>query len=200
MSYKKQALALAAAALDPEALVDGAIIRAHFGGRSKMWLHRLRHHPDPARRFPEPDVWLGPIPHWKRGTMTGYVEAQAKRPKPLSCNPPSHNNGTKPAKIEPAALSPADGDALGQPSQPFGGWTVAAKIVEPDADSIGTAIARGEQHDLDEVDRVDRRNRAGESEHVFKMRDVSRHKSMDVLQAYVRDADMFRDHAGAGLL
>jgi site-specific recombinase XerD len=35
---------------------------------------------------------------------------------------------------------------------------------------------------------------------VFKMRDVSRHKSMDVLQAYVRDADMFRDHAGAGLL
>jgi hypothetical protein len=35
---------------------------------------------------------------------------------------------------------------------------------------------------------------------VFKMRDVSRHKSMDVLQSYVRDADMFRDHAGAGLL
>jgi integrase len=34
---------------------------------------------------------------------------------------------------------------------------------------------------------------------VFKMRDVSRHKSMDVLQAYVRDADLFRDHAGAGL-
>jgi integrase len=35
---------------------------------------------------------------------------------------------------------------------------------------------------------------------VFKMRDVSRHKSMDVLQAYVRDADLFRDHAGSGLL
>jgi site-specific recombinase XerD len=35
---------------------------------------------------------------------------------------------------------------------------------------------------------------------VFKMRDVSRHKSMDVLQAYVRDADLFKDHAGAGLL
>jgi integrase len=35
---------------------------------------------------------------------------------------------------------------------------------------------------------------------VFKMRDVSRHKSTDVLQAYVRDADLFRDHAGAGLL
>jgi site-specific recombinase XerD len=35
---------------------------------------------------------------------------------------------------------------------------------------------------------------------VFKMRDVSRHKSMDVLQAYVRDAELFRDHAGARLL
>jgi hypothetical protein len=35
---------------------------------------------------------------------------------------------------------------------------------------------------------------------VFKMRYVSRHKSMDVLQAYVRDADLFRDHAGIGLL
>jgi site-specific recombinase XerD len=35
---------------------------------------------------------------------------------------------------------------------------------------------------------------------VFKMRDVSRHKSMDVLQAYIRDAELFRDHAGAGLL
>jgi site-specific recombinase XerD len=35
---------------------------------------------------------------------------------------------------------------------------------------------------------------------VFKMRDVSPHKSMDVLQSYVRDADLFRDHAGAGLL
>ncbi len=35
---------------------------------------------------------------------------------------------------------------------------------------------------------------------VLKMRDVSRRKSMDVLQAYVRDADLFRDHAGAGLL
>jgi site-specific recombinase XerD len=35
---------------------------------------------------------------------------------------------------------------------------------------------------------------------VFKMRDVSRHKSIDVLSSYVRDADLFRDHAGAGLL
>jgi hypothetical protein len=35
---------------------------------------------------------------------------------------------------------------------------------------------------------------------VLKMRDMSRHKSMHVLQAYVRDADLFKDHAGADLL
>jgi hypothetical protein len=32
------------------------------------------------------------------------------------------------------------------------------------------------------------------------MMDVSRHKSVDVLRGYVRDADAFRDHAGSGLL
>jgi site-specific recombinase XerD len=35
---------------------------------------------------------------------------------------------------------------------------------------------------------------------IFKMMDVSRHKSVDTLRGYVRDADAFRDHAGAGLL
>ena len=32
------------------------------------------------------------------------------------------------------------------------------------------------------------------------MRDVSRHKSMDVLPAYVRDVDLSRDDADTGLL
>jgi integrase len=35
---------------------------------------------------------------------------------------------------------------------------------------------------------------------IFKMMDLSRHKSMDTLRGYVRDADLFRDNAGAGLL
>jgi integrase len=35
---------------------------------------------------------------------------------------------------------------------------------------------------------------------IFKMMDVSRHKSVDTLRSYVRDAEMFRDHAGNGLL
>jgi hypothetical protein len=32
------------------------------------------------------------------------------------------------------------------------------------------------------------------------MADQSRHKSMDTLQGYVRDAEIFKDHAGEGLL
>jgi site-specific recombinase XerD len=35
---------------------------------------------------------------------------------------------------------------------------------------------------------------------IFKMMDVSRHKGVDTLRGYVRDAEMFRDHAGKGLL
>jgi hypothetical protein len=35
---------------------------------------------------------------------------------------------------------------------------------------------------------------------IFKMMDQSRHRSVDTLRGYVRDAEIFRDHAGAGLL
>jgi hypothetical protein len=45
-----------------------------------------------------------------------------------------------------------------------------------------------------------RRNAAARGASLFKMMDGSRHKSVDVLRGYLRDADAFRDHAGAGLL
>jgi integrase len=35
---------------------------------------------------------------------------------------------------------------------------------------------------------------------IFKMVDQSGHKSIDTLRGYVRDAELFKDHAGAGLL
>ncbi|MBN9013547.1 MAG: tyrosine-type recombinase/integrase [Rhizobiales bacterium] len=35
---------------------------------------------------------------------------------------------------------------------------------------------------------------------IFKMMDQSRHKSVDTLRGYVRDAELFKEHAGAGLL
>jgi hypothetical protein len=57
-------------------------------------------------------------------------------------------------------------------------------------------MTRGQEGQAIRRRRVTKGGRRGAS--VFKMRDESRHKSMDVLQAYVRDANMFRDHAGAG--
>ena len=35
---------------------------------------------------------------------------------------------------------------------------------------------------------------------IFRMADQSRHKSMDVLRGYVRHSEIFKNHAGAGLL
>lgn len=35
---------------------------------------------------------------------------------------------------------------------------------------------------------------------IFKTMDVSRHQSVDTLRGYVRDTELFEDHAGAGLL
>jgi hypothetical protein len=35
---------------------------------------------------------------------------------------------------------------------------------------------------------------------LFKMMAMSRHRSTDTLTAYVRDQELFKDHAGAGLL
>ena len=41
---------------------------------------------------------------------------------------------------------------------------------------------------------------AGNGASILKMMDVSRHKSVDTLRSYVRDADLFKNHAGNGLL
>jgi site-specific recombinase XerD len=35
---------------------------------------------------------------------------------------------------------------------------------------------------------------------IFKMMDVNRHRSVDTLRGYVRDAELFQNHAGEGLL
>jgi site-specific recombinase XerD len=41
---------------------------------------------------------------------------------------------------------------------------------------------------------------AAKGANLFKMLDISRHKSVDTLRGYIREADAFRDHAAAGLL
>lgn len=35
---------------------------------------------------------------------------------------------------------------------------------------------------------------------IFKMVEVSRHRTIETVRGYVRSADMFKNHAGAGLL
>ncbi len=35
---------------------------------------------------------------------------------------------------------------------------------------------------------------------LFKIMDVSRHRSVDTVRGYVRDAELFKDHAGAAFL
>jgi hypothetical protein len=41
---------------------------------------------------------------------------------------------------------------------------------------------------------------AGAGPSVFKMMEVSRHRSMETVRGYVRDAELFRDHAGSAFL
>jgi hypothetical protein len=35
---------------------------------------------------------------------------------------------------------------------------------------------------------------------LFKLMELSRHKSVDVLRGYVKAVDLWKDHAGAGVL
>jgi hypothetical protein len=78
LSPHKQQM-LTSVTLDPEALMESGLICAHFGGKSKMTFSRWRKHPDPARRFPPPDLFIGPIPYWRRRTVLGFVDAQGRR-------------------------------------------------------------------------------------------------------------------------
>jgi site-specific recombinase XerD len=72
-----------------------------------------------------------------------------------------------------------------------------AKIVKAHAARIGLDPAGFSGHSLRSGFLT---SAAARGASIFKMMDVSRHKSMDTLRGYIRDAELFRDHAGAGLL
>ena len=72
-----------------------------------------------------------------------------------------------------------------------------AKIVKAHAARIGLDPAAFSGHSLRSGFLT---SAAARGASIFKMMDVSRHKSMDTLRGYVRDAELFRDHAGEGLL
>lgn len=72
-----------------------------------------------------------------------------------------------------------------------------AEVVKAYAQKVGLPAADFSGHSL-RSGFVTSAARRGAS--IFKMMDVSRHKSVDTLRGYVRDAELFRDHAGSGLL
>jgi site-specific recombinase XerD len=72
-----------------------------------------------------------------------------------------------------------------------------AKIIKAHAARIGLDPAGFSGHSLRSGFLTSAATRGAS---IFKMMDVSRHKSVDTLRGYVRDTELFRDHAGAGLL
>ena len=72
-----------------------------------------------------------------------------------------------------------------------------ADIVKVRAEAVGLEPAQFAGHSL-RAGFLTSAAKRGAS--IFKMMDVSRHRSVDTLRGYVRDAELFQDHAGAGLL
>ena len=72
-----------------------------------------------------------------------------------------------------------------------------ANIVKAFADRIGLDASAYSGHSLRSGFLT---SAAANGASIFKMMDVSGHKSVDNVRGYVRDAELFKDHAGAGLL
>jgi site-specific recombinase XerD len=72
-----------------------------------------------------------------------------------------------------------------------------AKIVKAHAARVGLDPAKFGGHSLRSGFLT---SAAAHGASIFKMADQSRHKSMDTLRGYIRDAEIFKDHAGEGLL
>jgi len=73
----------------------------------------------------------------------------------------------------------------------------AARIVKLYARRVGLDAATYSGHSL----RSGFRTSAAENgASVFKMTEVSRHRSLDTLRGYVRRVDLFKEHAGAAFL
>ena len=73
----------------------------------------------------------------------------------------------------------------------------AATVVKERAEAVGLSPADFAGHSL-RAGFLTSAAEAGAT--VFKMMEVSRHKSVDTLHSYVRRADMVKDHAGGSFL
>jgi site-specific recombinase XerD len=74
---------------------------------------------------------------------------------------------------------------------------VVAEVVKAHAEALGLDPAHFAGHSL-RAGFVTSAAERGAS--IFKIQEVSRHRSVDVLQGYVRRTNLFSDHAGSGLL
>jgi integrase len=73
----------------------------------------------------------------------------------------------------------------------------ASRVVKRYARRVGLDVATFSGHSL----RSGFLTSAAESgANVFKMAEVSRHRSLDTLRGYVRRVDLFKEHAGAAFL
>jgi len=88
-------------------------------------------------------------------------------------------------------------DRQGRNCADFPAYRSVADIVKANAERAGFDASTFSGHSLRASFLT---SAAGEGTSIFKMMDVSRHKSVDTLRGYVRDAELFKDHAGTGLL
>jgi hypothetical protein len=95
---------MAAQQFDPESLMDMPLLAVFFGGKSLPTISRWRKDPDPNKRLPPPDLFMGAVPYWKRRTIIAYRDrlAELHRQRTL----PNHSGTANPAETAPSGKSP----------------------------------------------------------------------------------------------
>jgi hypothetical protein len=129
----------------------------------------------PASRFNSRETCIGPHRPWPDGGGTPRSLTRHRRGRAISQGGKGRPGAAREVKGAERCLHRVKAYAarLGLDADAFSGHSLRSGF-------LTSAAARGAS--------------------LFKMMDVSRHKSVDVLRGYVRDAEAFRDHAGAGLL
>jgi hypothetical protein len=109
----------AAQMFDPESCMDMPLLGAFFGGKSLPTISRWRKHPDPDKRLPAPDLFVGSVPYWFRKTIIAYRDrlAELQRSRLARESAPA----VKPPETAPSAQAPAAGATQGNTSRRLGG-------------------------------------------------------------------------------
>ena len=100
---------MAAQVFDPESLMDMPLLCMFFGGKSLPTISRWRKDPNPVKRLPPPDLFIGNTPYWYRRTIVGYRDRLAALPPPDKSQQtlPAHSTTANPAGTAPSGKAPA---------------------------------------------------------------------------------------------